>query len=61
MIKRTINFSNPAHLSVKNKQLFIELKNEDRTTATIPIEDIGMVVVEHPQITFTMGVLNALL
>jgi CRISPR-associated protein Cas1 len=61
MIKRTIHFSNPAHLSVKNQQLFIELKNEERKTATIPIEDIGMVVVEHPKITFTMGVLDALL
>ena len=61
MIKRTLHFSNPAHLSVKNQQLCIELKNEERTTATVPIEDLGMVVVEHPQITFTMGVLDALM
>ena len=39
----------------------IELKNEERTTATVPIEDLGMVVVEHPQITFTMGVMDALM
>lgn len=61
MIKRTLHFGNPAHLSVKNEQLCIELKNEERTTATVPIEDLGMVVVEHPQITFTMGVLDALM
>ena len=61
MIKRTIHFSNPAHLSVTNQQLIIEIKNEERSKATIPIEDIGMVVLEHPQITFTMGVMDALL
>ena len=61
MIKRTLHFSNPAHLSVTNQQLIIEVKNEERSKATIPIEDIGMVVLEHPQITFTMGVMDALL
>ena len=59
MIKRTLHFSNPAHLSVQNQQLCVALKNEEKTTATIPIEDLGMVVIEHPQITLTSGVLQA--
>ncbi len=61
MIKRTLHFSNPAHLSVQLNQLLVELKNDDRTTATIPIEDIGLIVLEHPQITITSILLEKLM
>jgi len=61
MIKRTLHFSNPAHLSTRNHQLVVELKDENRTTKTIPIEDVGVVVLEHPQITFTSNLLSQLL
>lgn len=61
MVKRTLHFSNPAHLSFRNRQLVVELKDEQRTTRTIPFEDLGMVVLEHPQITITSSVLEALM
>jgi len=61
MVKRTLHFSNPAHLSFQNAQLLIELKDEQRTARTIPIEDIGVVILEHPQITLSMKVLDALI
>ena len=61
MVKRTLHFSNPAHLSFQNAQLLIELKDELRTCKTIPIEDIGVVILEHPQITLSMKVLDALI
>lgn len=61
MVKRTLHFGNPAHLSVQNKQLIVELKDDNRTKHTIPIMDIGMVVLEHPQITLTMSVMQFLL
>lgn len=72
MIKRTLCFSNPAYLSLKNGQLVIKLpqveKNDDlpesfKTEAvkTIPIEDIGVVVLDHRQITVTQALLGALL
>lgn len=61
MIKRTLHFSNPAHLSVKMDQLLIELKNDERTTRVIPIEDIGLVILEHPQITLTSILLEKLM
>jgi CRISPR-associated protein Cas1 len=61
MVKRTLHFGNPAHLSFQNAQLLIELKDEQRTTRTIPIEDIGVVILEHPQITLSMKVLDALI
>ena len=65
MIKRTLCFSNPAYLSMQNRQLIVRLEkhgNEsERQTATIPIEDIGMVLLDNPQITITHGLLAALL
>lgn len=72
MIKRTLYFGNPAYLSMRNAQLVIHLpevvKNDalpesfkKEAQATIPIEDIGIVVLDHKQITITHGLLEALL
>ena len=72
MIKRTLCFSNPAYLSLKNEQLVIKLpqveKNDElpdsfkeQAVHTIPIEDIGVMVLDNKQITFTQGLMEALL
>lgn len=72
MIKRTLYFGNPAYLSLKKEQLVIQLpevvKNGDLpekfkqdAVSTIPIEDIGMVVLDNKQITVTHGVMEKLL
>lgn len=72
MIKRTLCFSNPAYLSLKNEQLVIKLpqveKNDDLPESfkadavkTIPIEDVGVVVLDNKQITITQGLMEALL
>ena len=66
MIKRTLYFGNPAYLSLRNSQLVINLPEangmDDRTgNNTIPIEDIGIVLLDHKQITITQGLLEALL
>jgi len=66
MIKRTLFFGNPAYLRFKDEQLVISLPEasmlpEKERTITIPIEDIGIVVIEHPQITLTHHLINALL
>ncbi|MEE1302072.1 MAG: type II CRISPR-associated endonuclease Cas1 [Bacteroidales bacterium] len=72
MIKRTLCFTNPAYLSLKNNQLVIKLPEvetnsslpEDfkaEATKTIPIEDIGIVVLDNKRITITQGVMEALL
>jgi CRISP-associated protein Cas1 len=58
MIKRTLHFSNPAKLSIRLDQLVIE--TPDRT-ATVPVEDIGIIFLENPQITLTQPVLQRLL
>ena len=64
MIKRTLCFSNPAYLSMKNRQLLVKLEkqgDDPERTATIPIEDIGIVVLDCQQITITHGLMAALL
>ncbi|MDT7829269.1 type II CRISPR-associated endonuclease Cas1 [Pricia sp. S334] len=60
MIKRTLFFGNPAYLSTKNEQLVVNFPEEDKREATIPIEDLGYVVLEDPQITITNGLLRKL-
>lgn len=62
MIKRTLLFSNPYYLSVKNNQLVINPKNnnEDAETTTSPIEDIGFIIVDHPQTSISIPVLEEL-
>ncbi len=60
MIKRSLFFSNPAYLSLKNKQLNISYPDQDKPL-TVPVEDIGVVVLENRQITLTNGLLAALL
>ena len=72
MIKKTLCFSNPAYLSLRNSQLVIKLPEVEKavnltedfkkaTEITRPIEDIGVVVLDHKQITITTGALSALL
>ena len=72
MIKSTLYFGNPAYLSLRNNQLIIRLPEVEKndtlpdsfkrdTVRSKPIEDIGVVVLDHKQITITSGVLEALL
>lgn len=61
MIKRTLFFGNPAYLSTKNEQLIVSFPEKDKPEASIPIEDIGYVVLENPQITITNGLLTKLI
>lgn len=61
MIKRTLYFGNPAYLRLKDKQLSIESTVDGETkTATVPVEDIGIMVIDHPQITITSGLIQEL-
>lgn len=60
MIKRTLYFGNPACLSVKDQQLVVNLI-ETKETKSIPIEDIGVVVLDHWQISCTQKVFESLL
>lgn len=60
MIKRCVEISNgPAYLSVQNRQLLIRREGAD--TVQIPIEDIGVFIVDNPAVTYTHAVLSSLL
>ncbi len=59
MIKRTLHFGNPAYLKTTNEQLVME--RPDAPNATVPIEDIGLVVLDHQQITISQALLAKLL
>lgn len=71
MIKRTLCFTNPAYLSVRNKQLVVKMPEVEKSdlpdsfkaeaVRTVPIEDIGVVVLDNKQITITHGALEELL
>ncbi|MGQ7857026.1 type II CRISPR-associated endonuclease Cas1 [Pedobacter sp. WC2501] len=66
MIKRTLHFSNPAYLSLHQNQLSIDLPHlkslgEKESKKAIPIEDVGIVILDHQQITITHGCIAALL
>lgn len=60
MIKRTLYFGNPAYLKTNNEQLIIEMKDSGETKET-PIEDIGLLILDHQQITLTQALLAKLL
>ena len=59
MIKRTIFISNPYHLSVKDKQLQITERN-GMLVGSAPVEDLGFLVLDHPQISFSMKLVEQL-
>jgi CRISP-associated protein Cas1 len=60
MIKRTLYFGNPAYLKTKNEQLIFE-SVEDGELKTLPIEDIGVLIMDHQQITITQALIAKLL
>lgn len=60
MIKRTLYFGNPAYLKTANEQLVIEMYDSGETKST-PIEDIGLLLLDHQQITITQSLLAKLL
>ena len=72
MIKKTLCFSTPIYLSLRNAQLVLhipEVENnktlpeaiKQEAERTIPIEDIGVVVLDNRRITITSGAMEALL
>ena len=61
MLKRTLVFSNPMSLSLKKCQLVLAFKDDPDNKMTIPIEDIGVVIIENQQVSITVPLMNALI
>lgn len=60
MLKQTLVFTNPFRLSLKNAQLVVASREMPEETRTIPIEDVGMVIIENQMISVTIPLLNEL-
>lgn len=60
MIKRTLYFGNPAYLRIQDAQLRVMEPEKNELLGCIPIEDVGVVVFDHPRITTTQALLCAL-
>ena len=61
MIKRTLFFENQVYLSLKNEQLLISYPQKDLEPKTVPIEDIGIIVIETLFATLTTALSNKLM
>lgn len=72
MIKRILYFGNPAYLSTHLDQLVIrlpEVENNEllpaqfkkEAQATVPIEDIGVMILDHPRIIISQALMAKLL
>ncbi len=59
MIKRTLYFANPAKLHVKMNQLCIIYDGEVKSS--VPIEDIGYIIIDHFGVSISHGALEQLL
>lgn len=60
MLKRTIYIGNPAYLKLKDHQLKIEDPATKETKGSVPIEDMGFLVLDHYQITLSHQLILAL-
>jgi CRISPR-associated protein Cas1 len=60
MIKRTLYFGTPAYLKTKEEQLVFE-SVETSEIKSLPIEDIGVLILDHQQITITQALIAKLL
>lgn len=61
MVKRTLYFGSPAYLSTRMEQLIIYSPGSNNPHKSIPIEDIGVLILDNNQITITQPLLNKLL
>lgn len=64
MLKRTICIENPCHIKYSNNQLILSYWHikgyENQSDKYVPIEDLGIVLLEHQQITLTHYLLDKL-
>ncbi len=60
MLKRALFFTTPVKLSLRDGQLVFCVREAPGEKRTVPVEDIGYVVLEHPMIDITLPLLGAL-
>lgn len=54
MIKRTLYFGNPVYLSTRLQQLLVQYPQEEKKAdRSVPIEDIGFIVIDNPHVSMS--------
>ncbi len=53
MITRSIYIGNPAHLKLKDEQMYILCPETKQAKGKIPVEDLGLLMLDHFQITIS--------
>ena len=62
MIKRTVHIGSPIYLRRREGQLVLQYRKElGIPDKTVPIEDLGVLILDDPQVTITQALLSALL
>lgn len=61
MIKRALFFENPCYLSLKDQQLVVSYSDEFAKDKSVPIEDVGVIVIESLLVTMTSALSNRLM
>ena len=62
MIKKTLYFGHPAYLKKEQIQLRVDYPaNEGKPAKTVPIEDVGILILDHPRLTITQSLLQSLI
>lgn len=60
MIKRTLYFGSAAYLKVRQNQLLVSFPADSgKPTRQVPLEDVGLLVLDHQQITISQATLAA--
>lgn len=57
MIKRIVEIGTPRYLHLKHGQLIVEY--EQKEVGRVPIEDLGVLILDHPAIVYTQALLVA--
>lgn len=57
MIKRIVEISNARYLHLRHRQLIIE--HEEQEIGRVPVEDLGVLILDHPAIVYTQALLVA--
>ena len=57
-MRRIIEISSPARLSIRRQQLLI--RRDGKPDTQVPAEDISILVVDHPAVTYSQAVFTTL-
>jgi len=61
MIKKTLYFGNDAYLHTKDNQLVVEFADKEKPSAKVPIEDVGIVILDAHRLTISQRLISRLL